>query len=221
MLRVPARRTARLVAKRTLLRGRASHSVVGLCFWAGRFLAAAETMPQSSKLASGSGFTFEDQVSGEYLSALLAEAFAPGTEDRIVVKVALQQRDFGEPLDDLIVDAQGADGSRARLSLQVKSSLVISAAESNTDFRDVVRDSWVTFLKSDFRTGVDRYGAVVGRVAKEKARAILSLTEMARNSIDLAHFQQRFSPSENASQVVRTVRDDVATVLEGVVGRPT
>ena len=73
---------------------------------------------------------------------LLAEAFAPGIKDRVVCCVSVQQRDFGEPLDDVIVDFRSATGEPARLSLQVKRSLTISDAKSNTDFREVVRDSW-------------------------------------------------------------------------------
>jgi hypothetical protein len=41
-------------------------------------------------------------------------------------------------MDDLIVTAELPDGSVARLALQAKRSLTISAADSNTDFRDVV-----------------------------------------------------------------------------------
>ncbi len=41
--------------------------------------------------------------------------------------------------------------------------LTISAAKSNTDFRDIIRDS-------AFRHGSDRYGAAVGDIAKSKAR---------------------------------------------------
>jgi hypothetical protein len=40
----------------------------------------------------------------------------------------------------------------------VKRSLTISKAKSNTDFRDIIRDSWATLAKDNFRNGVDRYG---------------------------------------------------------------
>jgi len=59
---------------------------------------------QSPELAGGAGFTFEDAVSAYFLSALLGEGYAPGVENRTVCRVALQQRNFGEPLDDVIVD---------------------------------------------------------------------------------------------------------------------
>ena len=99
-------------------------------------------MPQSPELAGGEGFTFEGDVATFYLAALLAEAYAPGIEDRTVIRVSVQQHDFGEPLDDAIVDFQDAAKDPARLRLQVKRSLTISGAETNTDFREIIRDCW-------------------------------------------------------------------------------
>ena len=74
-------------------------------------------MPQSPELAGGAGFTYEGDVAAFYLSCLLAEAFAPGIDDRVVCCVSVQQRDFGEPLDDVIVDFRSATMGPARLSL--------------------------------------------------------------------------------------------------------
>ena len=45
-------------------------------------------MPQSPELAGGEGFTFEGDVAAFYLAALLAEAYAPGIDDRTVVQVS-------------------------------------------------------------------------------------------------------------------------------------
>lgn len=132
-------------------------------------------MAQSPELAGGAGFTFEDAVSAEYLAALLAEGYAPGIEDGVVTRVALQQRDFGEPLDDVIVDTVDSAGTPARLSLQVKRSLTISSAPTNTDFREIIRDCWLTLSKAGFRQGVDRFGAAVGNVARQGANANYSL----------------------------------------------
>src|ERR1700679_1952650 len=75
---------------------------------------------QSSELGAGVGFTFEDAVGSFFLSALLDEGYAPGIQDRTVSRVAFQQRSFGEPLDDLVADFRDANGTPARLSIQVK-----------------------------------------------------------------------------------------------------
>ena len=132
-------------------------------------------MTQSPELAGGEGFTFEGDAAAYYLTALLAEGYAPGIDDRTVVRVSVQQRDFGEPLDDVIVDFEDAAKNPSRLSLQIKRSLTISKAETNSDFRDIIRDSWATLTKPDFRINIDRYGAAVGTVATAKERALKTL----------------------------------------------
>ena len=174
--------------------------------------------PQSSELAAGAGFTFEDAVGGYFLAALLGEGYAPGIEDCAVSGVSFQQRNFGEPLDDVIVDFRDAAGGPARLSLQVKRRLRISSATSNTDFREVIRDCWLTFKKPDFRSGVDRYGAAVGDIAVGKARAFTFLGEMARESTTVDHFSARFARGGGASAAVKRVRKDVSAILKSANG---
>jgi hypothetical protein len=177
-------------------------------------------LPQSPELTGGAGFTYEGDVAAFYLSCLLAEAFAPGIMDRVVCCVSVQQRDFGEPLDDVIVDFRSAAGEPARLSLQVKKSLTISDAKSNTDFRDIMRDSWATLAKENFRLGVDRYGAAVGAVAQGKAEAIEKLCEFARESQTTDHFDARFGPGGNASQEVKDVKNVIVALLKEADGKP-
>ena len=98
----------------------------------------------STELTGGTGFTFEGNVTATFLVSLLIEGSPRGLTGYTCTRVAVQQANFGQPLDDVIIDAKAADGSSARLSLQIKRSLTISAAETNTDFRDVVIKSWET-----------------------------------------------------------------------------
>jgi hypothetical protein len=154
---------------------------------------------QSSELGAGTGFTFEDAAGAFFLVALLDEGYAPGIESRIVTGVSFQQKSFGEPLDDLIVDFKAPGGDKARLSLPVKRSLTISAAASNTDFREVIGNSWRTFRGQGFRWESDRVGVVVGDVAIDRSRAFITLAEAARASIETEHFMARFADGGNAS----------------------
>ena len=134
--------------------------------------------------------------------------------------VSVQQRDFGEPLDDVIVDFRSGAGEPARLSLQVKRSLTISDAQSNTDFREVVRDSWATLRKNNFRHGIDRYGVAVGVVAQSKAEAMNKLCEFARESLTTDHFDLRFAAGGNASADVKEVKDAIVALLAEANGNP-
>jgi len=177
-------------------------------------------MPQSPELAGGEGFTFEGDVAALYLTSLLAEAYAPGIFDRTVVRVSVQQRDFGEPLDDVIVDFEDVAKNPARLSLQVKRSLTLSKAATNTDYRDVIRDSWATLRKPDFRISVDRYGAAVGTITSTKERAFKTLCDWARESLTAAHFEARFADRGSASADIRAVKNDVVALLNEIKGEP-
>ena len=155
-----------------------------------------------------------------YLTALLAEEYAPGIDDRTVVCVSVQQRDFGEPLDDVIVDFEDAEKKPARLSLQVKRSLTISKAKTNSGFRDIIRDSWATLRKSDFRVRFDRYGAAVGTIASAKERALKTLCDLARESLTANHFDARFAKGGNASDGIKAVKNDIVALLEKTKGTP-
>ena len=63
-------------------------------------------------------------VAARHLAALLTETWAPGT-DGIVTVVALQQRNSGELLDDVIVDFWIARGRSARSVCNARKSAEI------------------------------------------------------------------------------------------------
>lgn len=175
----------------------------------------------SPELTGGTGFTFEDVAAANYLAALVCGTTAAGLAARIVQRVAQQQADFGEPLDDVIVDAVSlADGSTMRLSLQVKRSLTVSSAISNADFREVVQRSWQTLQRPTFRSHVDRFGAVVGTIAGDAFRTFTTVCELARSSESAAHFAQRFEECGNASQAQRAALEAVRNVVEEIATEP-
>ena len=55
-------------------------------------------MTQPPDLTGGAGFTFEDAAVALFLGALLGEQSSAGLENRVVSRVAVQQRNRGEPL---------------------------------------------------------------------------------------------------------------------------
>jgi hypothetical protein len=59
----------------------------------------------STELTGGTGFTFEGTAAATFLVSLLIEGSARGLFGYICTRVAFQQANFGEPLDDVIVDA--------------------------------------------------------------------------------------------------------------------
>ena len=175
----------------------------------------------SPELTGGAGFTYEDAVAAYYLAALIGGTTAAGLASRVVERVAQQQADFGEPLDDVIVDALGqADGTAMRMSLQVKRELTISGALSNDDFREVIQRSWQTLQKPDFREHVDRVGAATGSVAEETFRSFTTVCEWARASDTTATFMLRFADDGNASASHRAVVEAVRQVAQDNAAGP-
>ena len=87
----------------------------------------------STELTGGAGFTYEDTVVAYYLSALLREERAAGLSG-IVKTVAVQQKGHGYPMDDVIIEFDD-DGSKRRLSLQVKSKIQIKRHEKATHWK--------------------------------------------------------------------------------------
>ncbi|GLG84611.1 NACHT domain-containing protein [Acinetobacter calcoaceticus] len=168
-------------------------------------------MLQSSELAGGDGFTFEGFVAAYYLAALLAKRKTSGC-DGTVIEVAVQQRNFGKPLDDVIVKWKDNSKRVGVTSLQVKKELIISSAKKNNDFREVIRDSWNTFKSNDFQIGLDKYGAAVGNVALQKFRDITALCEMARESNEVSHFSTRLT-SECVSKTQLEISNDIKKIV--------
>ena len=172
----------------------------------------------SPELTGGAGFTYEDAVTARYLAAMVAGTTAAALGARVVQRVAQQQSDFGEPLDDVIVDATSlADGTVMRLSLQVKRSLTISDAETNRDFREVIQRSWQTLQKSDFRERLDLVGAVTGSVAEGTSRAFATVCGWARASDTTAVFMKRLVGGKDASATHRALAETVRSVAQDTV----
>jgi hypothetical protein len=169
----------------------------------------------------------EAWASRDNLAGIPGEAWGRGQDapvvrlsDRRVVRVALEQRDAGEPLDDIVVDGEAPDGSIARLGLQVKREITISAAKTNKDFRDIVRDCWATLDKPTFRYGVDKVGAAVGpSTAVGKSRDLVALAEFAAASETRGDFSARFDGGGSASKEHRSLLKTLQTITSDL-GRP-
>jgi hypothetical protein len=169
-------------------------------------------------LSGGAGFTFEDASVALYLAALLGEESGPGLSNRVITRVAVQQAAFGEPLDDLIVDAKANDQTFCRLSLQVKRALTISLAPSNADFREIVTRAWRTLEKNNFREDCDRVGCAAGTVAEGSRRALEEVCEWARSSATLETFVRRFEVPGFAGDERKHVLSVFCQILTGVPG---
>jgi hypothetical protein len=164
----------------------------------------------SPELTGGQGFSFEDAVSSVYTAALLCETTAPGLPGRVVRHVSVQQGSFGHPLDDLIVRAEGADEVSIAFSAQVKRKLVISAASTNTDFRETIERAYETLSGAGFQASLDRVGAIVGEISDAAKRSFETLCEWARAESASEQFVRKLQTDGAAGDKLsqfETVRD--------------
>ena len=171
----------------------------------------AKKQTHSTELTGGAGFTYEDTVVAYYLAALLREEHAAG-QDGIVTSVAVQQAQVN-PMDDIIVEFRENDTRRV-LSLQVKRQVRITAAASNTDFREIMASAVATRRTAEFRIDVDAYGFAAENVAVEPLRSLRRLIEWAKSSPTDGSFALRFEKSGSAATTERLLRQELAPLID-------
>lgn len=149
-------------------------------------------MAQSSELSGGTGFVYEGYVVAYFLAAMLTGEVRPPLNIGIK-SVALQRSAYGDPLDDII--ATYDDIFESRIHIQVKRSLTISAAESNKDFREVVKNAWLTYKDPKNHRGYDYYGAATDTISSASLRNVKAVCLAARHS----HNEEMFFLRNNES----------------------
>ncbi len=170
-----------------------------------------EQKPASTELTGGAGFTFEDTVVAYYLAHLLRHERAAG-QSGIVSSVAVQQRGQGNPMDDLVVGFDDAGRARS-LGLQIKRSITISGADSNEDFRDIIKAASKTQAVATFAKGADLCGFIVENVTPDTLRTLKRLIDWAKDSPTSAEFVARFMPSGTAAAAETKLRNNLRTVI--------
>lgn len=177
------------------------------------------TMPSSPETTGGAGTTYETQVATCYMAALLVGGEAFGLEAAFAESVAVQRKEFGDPLDDVVVIARRSDGTNARLQLQAKRSLRVSDGASNTDFREVVRACFELLGSQAFQFGVDRFGAATEHITDTTYRYTRKLSQVARTSANEEEFKRQTSVPGTLGASTIKVFEDVQSVLRDVAER--
>ena len=114
----------------------------------------------SPELTGGAGFNYEAFVVAYYLSSLLRCECAQG-QPGIVTSVAIQQKNQGHPMDDLVVEFDDA-GKKRILELQIKKSLAIG---NNKTFCEIVDSALETQNLSTFTKDADKCGFVAEHIS--------------------------------------------------------
>lgn len=171
------------------------------------------TRAASTESMGGIGVSYERAVAAVYLTAMLAGGTGPGLAGK-VVHVAAQK---AAALDDLEIQTEDEQGRTAVARLQVKHQLALTAAPSNTNFADIVRDAWRDLRAPAFAVG-DRVGAVAERIASDSLYAARRLAEMAELAADGATLEAALSrPGQGGD--AKKLWDKVAALSEKPLGR--
>jgi hypothetical protein len=162
----------------------------------------ADNKPASTELTGGAGFTYEDTVVAYYLAQLLGRKRAAGLSG-FVTSVAVQQQGHGNPMDDLVVGFDDG-GAKQVLSLQIKRSLTISAADK--DFSAIVTAAVKTQGLNTFNKDNDKCGFIVEHAADATLRSLNRLIDWAVASPTGAEFETRFASTGTAAKAERDLR---------------
>jgi len=162
----------------------------------------SENKPASTELTGGAGFTYEDTVVAYYLAQLLGRKRA-AAQAGFVASVAVQQQGHGNPMDDLVVEFDDF-GAKRVLSLQIKRSVTISAADE--DFSAIVIAAVKTQASNTFSKDVDKCGFIVEHVTDATLRTLNRLIQWAGDSPTGAEFEARFAATGTAAKAERDLR---------------
>ncbi|NWB07366.1 hypothetical protein HX862_05605 [Pseudomonas sp. D5002] len=172
-------------------------------------------MSQSTELTGGAGFVYESHVAAYFMSALLAETVRPPLQSKIK-SVRLQQAAMGAPLDDIIIEFDTLIQMKAHF--QVKRSLIISSSKTNEDFKEIVVNSWKTYINSKKENRNDIYGALTDEIASSSLRNVQTVCESARSSESSESF---WAIEAQASVKFREFIDVLRNILDGAQIRRT
>ena len=157
----------------------------------------------STELTSGAGFNYEAFVAAYYLSSLLRCEGAEG-QSGIVTSVAVQQKNQGHPMDDLVVEFDDADKKRI-LDLQIKKSLTIG---NNKTFRDIVTSALETQDLTTFTKDVDKCGFVAEHI--KNLRNLRRLIDWSKANPDSGKLKVSI---DTASEEQKTLRDKLHSII--------
>lgn len=165
---------------------------------------------RSSELTGGSGFFYEGNVAAYYLAALLSGDFQAPL-NMPVRTVKLQQSAYDAPLDDIIVEFDGL--LNPLLHLQVKRSLTISSAQTNTAYHEIITNSWDTYKHARNSSGQDYYGGATDDISRTALRKFRLVCEAARNSHTSESFFEKTTGDNTSTTGSKTIVEDIKKIL--------
>src|SRR5712691_12679201 len=183
----------------------------------------------SPPATGGAGVIFEYRVAGIMLSRLLRGAHVPVGTVLPLLRVGLQQRNAGYPLDDIVAHTLPREGCTVApiIQIQVKKSLRIATQNEDAAFVKVIAAAIEVCLEhtAEVEAGAMLLGLAVGEDPKTVLPDLAHLTVIAREHASAELFRQQFRPGasnearrglhEKVSAAVGTaIASDDAAIIE-------
>lgn len=170
-----------------------------------------KTLAVSPFSTGGGGTRFELLVAVSYLIKLLRQEVPRGMPEGIVHGVHLQQRNRGNPVDDIIVDCR-APGGEKKLYLQVKHSITFS---KNEDFLKVIEETWRQLSGPNFVLDSDGVGLAIGEGSNTVTvrRHVMDVLDWAKTSSNARSFHDKVSPFSQKLAVLNTFKEGLTRAL--------
>ncbi len=170
-----------------------------------------QTQAVSPFSTGGGGARFELLVGVSYLIKLLRQEVPRGMPDGIVQELHLQQRNRGNPVDDIVVDCRTYDGHK-QLFLQVKHSITFS---QNQDFAKVVGEAWRQLSGPNFKLDRDAIGLAIGEASNNMTvrRHVADILNWAKTSSNAKAFREKVSALSQKLAVLNEFEEGLGKTL--------
>lgn len=167
----------------------------------------------SSPYSTGGGGTqFETRVIAYYAAAVLAESPARALPGLHATDVLTQRAHLGEPLDDVIVSGVSEDGRTTKLSVQAKSSLRFTEADS--EWVGVLKQAWTTFTGDEFDIDRHRLAVAISSYHARTDKYYQAVLAWAEHSPSAKDFFQRIALEDFSHNDQRSFVETTRKILD-------
>jgi hypothetical protein len=161
--------------------------------------------------AGGGGVRFELLVAVYYLIQLMRHEIARGIKDGIVQEVHLQQRNIGNPIDDIIIDCRNGK-KQNRLFIQVKHKITFT---KNHDFIEVIKQSWNQITSTNFNSECDTVCLAIGEICNNTIvkQHVQDILNWAKTSSNPTNFYKKVTGFKQKLKVYKAFEEAMKDAL--------
>jgi hypothetical protein len=170
------------------------------------------------------GSRFELLVAEYYLTAMLKEELPLGFESGgLIFSVSLQQRNKGNPVDDIVIKAE-----TGTLSIQVKHTIRFTnnlpkSSGKSPEFYDALNQCWNLFTDNKFHKEIDCFGIAFNEAnyAKSSRTDIEDTVNWAKKEISVISYLKQLKKFKNKYHYFTIFQDILTDISENAIDEET